>query len=306
MRILIVGAGAIGGYVGARLLAAHKDVTFLVRPGRAAQLTQAGLRLASPLGGCAIPRVRCITADTIDGAYGLIIVACKAFDLPEALAPLSPATATETSVLPLLNGIAHIDQLEHAFGRARVLGGQCTLAASLTPEGNIRHLNDSHALALGELDGTLSPRVEAIASLFADAGFGSTASRCIRLEMWEKFAFVASAICMTVFRRLVRGQGNDAARGRLAGAILGEFRNIASSAGFALRPMALARARVVLDAPDPTLTDLIFDDLRRRATESDRFLEDVLGHAQRGAAAAPLFADAHAALRSYRDTVHPA
>ncbi|GLU33373.1 2-dehydropantoate 2-reductase [Trinickia caryophylli] len=306
MRILIVGAGAIGGYVGARLLAARKDVTFLVRPRRAAQLAQAGLRLESPLGSCAIPSVRCVTATTIDGTYGLVIIACKAFDLSDALTALSPAVGTATAVLPLLNGIAHIDDIAHAFGQERVLGGQCTLAASLAPEGGVRHLNDSHALTLGELDGTPSPRVDALASLFADAGFGAAASRHIRLEMWEKFAFVASAICMTVLTRVAPARRGDAAHGRLAAPILSEFRTIASSAGFALRPMALARARMILDAPEPTLADLIFDDLRSRAIESDRFLEDVLRHAQRGAAAAPLFADAHAALRSYRDTVHPA
>lgn len=202
MRILIVGAGAIGGYVGARLLAARKDVTFLVRPRRAAQLAQAGLRLESPLGSCAIPSVRCVTATTIDGTYGLVIIACKAFDLSDALTALSPAVGTATAVLPLLNGIAHIDDIAHAFGQERVLGGQCTLAASLAPEGGVRHLNDSHALTLGELDGTPSPRVDALASLFADAGFGAAASRHIRLEMWEKFAFVASAICMTVLTRV--------------------------------------------------------------------------------------------------------
>ncbi|WGS52275.1 2-dehydropantoate 2-reductase [Paraburkholderia sp. D15] len=302
-RILIVGAGAVGGYVGARLLAACQDVTFLVRPKRAAQLARDGLRVESALGDCAIAPVRCVSASTIDGFYDLVIVACKARQLDDALASFAPALGPHTVVLPLLNGIAHLDDIARACGAHRVLGAQCTLAAALSPEGCVRHLNDSHALTLGELDGTLSPRVEALASLFGAAGFQRAASTQIQLEMWEKWAFIVTAIGVTVIARVAPDAVRETARPGAAGALLSECRAVAQAAGFALRSAAVARARMILDAPDSTLTDLIFADLQQwPATETDLLLGDLVRRAHRAGVSVPRLSLAHITLTQHRPT----
>lgn len=305
MRILIVGAGALGGYVGARLLSARKDVAFLVRPPRVEQLARNGLQLDSPLGGYTDQAVRCMTANSIDSTYDLVVVACKIYDLTAATTSISPAVGPDTAILPLLNGLAHLDEIIRVHGPHRVLGGLCTLAATRTADGVVRHLNDMHALALGERDGSLSPRVEALGALFDDAGFPHAASRRILLEMWEKFAFIVSALCMTVLTRVAQDRP-AAERSRLAGALLGECRSVAASAGFALRAMALARARMILGAPDATLFDLLLDDLHRRpACEADTLLEDLARRARHGAVATPLVDEAQAALRRHRDAHTP-
>lgn len=301
MRILIVGAGALGGYVGARLLAAHKSVTFLVRPPRAEQLARNGLRLESPLGDHANAAVRCVTANTIDGAYDLVVIACKSCDLAGAMKSFAPAIGPDTGILPLLNGVGHLDTLADVYGRDRVLGGQCTLAAKRLPDGTIRHLNDAHALTLGEVDGSLSPRVEAWGTLFGDAGFQRTASRHVVLEMWEKFAFIASALCITLLTRVRQDRSRTPVAPRLAGILLNECRAVAATAGFALRATSIARTKMILEAPDSTLFELLFDDLRRYpATETDDLLDDLVQRARHGTVVAPHIEEAHAALQCYR------
>jgi 2-dehydropantoate 2-reductase len=162
MRILVVGAGALGGYFGGRLLQAGRDVTFLVRPRRAAQLSASGLMIRSPAGNLDIANPPMIRAEELRSVYDLILLSCKAYDLDAAIESLAPAVGSSTSVLPLLNGMRHLDALETKFGRHAVLGGQCLISAALDADGRIQHLNATHNLSFGELDGGRSPRVEAI------------------------------------------------------------------------------------------------------------------------------------------------
>src|ERR1700710_814275 len=127
MRILVVGAGAVGGYFGGRLLQAGRDVTFLVRPRRAAELAQAGLVIKSPAGDVTLPQPPTVLADAISQPFDLIILSCKAYDLPDAITAFAPAVGPQTAILPLLNGMAHLDRLEAAFGADKALGGQCVI-----------------------------------------------------------------------------------------------------------------------------------------------------------------------------------
>ena len=147
MRILVLGAGATGGYFGGRLIEAGCDVTFLVRPARAERLAETGLIVESPLGDISRP-VNAITADTVARDYDVVLLSCKAYDLDDAIATIAPAMRPTTQV-PLLNGMSHLDRLDKAFGAARVLGGLCQIAAMLAPDGTVRHLNQTHVLAFG-------------------------------------------------------------------------------------------------------------------------------------------------------------
>ena len=158
MRILVVGAGAIGGYFGARLLAAGRDVTFLVRPRRAAQLAKTGLVVKSRKGDLALPSPPTVTAEAIEAPFDLVLVSCKAFDLAAAMESFAPAVGPATAILPLLNGMGHLDALAARFGKAAVMGGQCAISTVLDGEGRVLHLNELHLLTFGELDGTRSAR----------------------------------------------------------------------------------------------------------------------------------------------------
>src|SRR3954447_1948915 len=131
MRILVVGAGAIGGYFGGRLLQHGADVTFLVRPRRAAELAAAGLVIKSPLGDVTLKNPPTLQADKLDQAFDVVLLSCKAFDLADAITSFAPAVGPDTAIIPLLNGMRHLDVLDTQFGAARVLGGLCAIAVTL-------------------------------------------------------------------------------------------------------------------------------------------------------------------------------
>ena len=174
MRILVVGAGAIGGYFGGRLKAAGRDVTFLVRARRAAQLAKTGLVIRSTFGDVHLPAPPTVTTETLRQTFDLILLSCKAYDLESAADLFAPAVGPSTAILPLLNGMGHMDFLAARFGAAAVLGGQCVISTTLDAEGRILHLNDTHGLSFGERDGSVSPRAEAIAATLAGARFEFT------------------------------------------------------------------------------------------------------------------------------------
>ncbi len=201
MRILVVGALAIGGYFGARLLAQGRDVTFLVREGRAARLREHGLKVHSSEGDLHIERVPLVLSKDIGAPYDLIVVSCKAYDLQGAMDSFAPAVGPDTAILPLLNGMGHLDALDARFGAAQVLGGQCSIAATLNAQGEIVQMSSMHSLVFGERAGGRSARVDAIAGQFADAGFGLTVSENVLQSMWDKWVFLATLATGTCLMR---------------------------------------------------------------------------------------------------------
>src|SRR5271166_2645728 len=164
MRILVVGAGAIGGYFGGRLLQAGRDVTFLVRPRRAVLLAKYGLSIRSRFGDFHRPAPPLVSKEDLAEPFDLILLSCKAYDLDGAITSFAGAVGPNTAILPLLNGMRHLDVLADRFGVERVLGGLCVISATLDADGGIVHLNELHALTFGELDGSRSQRIETIAS----------------------------------------------------------------------------------------------------------------------------------------------
>src|SRR5688572_19463643 len=131
MRFLVVGAGATGGYFGGRLLEVGRDVTFLVRPARAERLAAAGLVITSPAGDVAVLPPPTVLAANLRTPFDVVILACKAYDLEGAIASFAPAVGPNTAVVPLLNGMRHLDALDARFGADRVLGGSCFISAKL-------------------------------------------------------------------------------------------------------------------------------------------------------------------------------
>jgi 2-dehydropantoate 2-reductase len=277
MRTLVVGAGAIGGYFGGSLLEINRDVTFLVRPKRAAELSSHGLRIRSRLGDVSISNPPTVLAENLHNTFDLIILSCKAYDLEGAITSFAPAVGPDTIILPLLNGIRHLDILNQRFGRHRVFGGQCLIAVSLD-DGKIVHLNENHDLSFGEQNGTLSDRVKAVAGLMEGARFNAQASTEILLEMWEKWVFLASLAGSTCLMRASIGDicaspgGTDFILG-----LLDECRSIAASGGYEMREEKLQRARNMLTASGSTLTASMLRDIERNAPiEADHIIGDLL------------------------------
>jgi 2-dehydropantoate 2-reductase len=277
MRTLVVGVGAIGGYFGGRLLEINRDVTFLVRPRRAAELAARGLNIRSRFGDVTLANPAAILAENLRDNFDLVLLSCKAYDLENAITSFAPAVGPDTVILPLLNGMRHLEVLSERFGRERVLGGQCLIAAALT-DGEIVHLNDTHELSFGEQNGALSDRIKAIATLMEGARFNAHASTEILQEMWEKWVFLASLAGGTCLMRAAIGDicaspgGTDFIVG-----LLEECRSIAAAAGYPMREAQLQRARNMLTAKGATLTASMLRDVERNApTEADHIIGDLL------------------------------
>ncbi|HLB98131.1 MAG TPA: 2-dehydropantoate 2-reductase N-terminal domain-containing protein, partial [Acetobacteraceae bacterium] len=191
MRILVVGAGATGGYFGGRLAQAGRDVTFLVRPKRAAQLQADGLQILSPHGDVTLtPKL--VTADAIAAPYDAVLLTVKAFALEAALRDLVPAVGADSMIIPVLNGMRHVDALTKRFGEGPVLGGVCLVASTIDPQGRIRQLADFQQFVYGERSGEMSARVTALDAAMQGGGFVARASGAILQEMWEKWILLAT------------------------------------------------------------------------------------------------------------------
>jgi len=297
MRILIVGAGAIGGYFGGRLLEAGRDVTFLVRPGRAAQLASDGLVLLSPRGDASLPRPATVLAQDLDDVFDLVLLSCKAYDLAGAMDAFAPAVGPATVVLPLLNGMAHMDALDARFGAEKVLGGLCVISSSLDAQGRIVHANTLHGITFGERDGAASPRSLAIEAALSGAGFDLRRSAGILQEMWEKWVFIAAAGGITCLLRAPVGDIVTAGAADLAGALLDECATIAAAQGYAPRAAFLERTLGTLTEPGSTFTASLMRDLERGApVEAAHILGDLF---RRGAGSYPVLRMACAHLRAY-------
>jgi 2-dehydropantoate 2-reductase len=300
MRILVVGAGAIGGYFGGRLKAAGRDVTFLVRARRAAQLAKTGLVIRSPLGDANLPAPPIVSADALREPFDLILLSCKAYDLASAVDSFAPAVGPNTAILPLLNGMDHMDMLAARFGPGAVLGGLCVISSTLDAEGRIVHLNDMHLLSFGEPDGAQSARAQAIAATMAGAHFDARLSPAILQEMWEKWAFIATGAGITCVMRATFG---DIVTAGAADYTLGMFEEccgIAAANGFAPSQPAIDRSRAMFTAPGSTIAASMLRDIERGApTEVEHVVGDLLQRSKREPRETPLLRIAYAHLKSY-------
>jgi 2-dehydropantoate 2-reductase len=276
-RLLVLGAGAVGGYFGGRLAEAAADVTFLVRPARAATLKERGLVIESPMGDLRLP-VRVATADTLSGVFDAVLLTAKAYDLEQAIAAIRPAIGPGTAILPVLNGLGHLDQLDAAFGPERVLGGVAYIAATLTPEGMIRHLNRVHGIAFGERSGAVSRRVEEIARAFAATPVSASMSDNILLEMWEKFVMISSLAGMNCLMRGSVGDILAADEGEsLMLELLAECQAVATLSGFPPRAQHREECRAMLSEPGSNFSASMRRDLEAGLrTEGDQVLGDML------------------------------
>jgi 2-dehydropantoate 2-reductase len=300
MRILVVGAGAIGGYFGGRLLEAGRDVTFLVRARRAAELAKDGLVLRSAIGDFTAPAPSTVLAENLKEPFDLILLSCKAYDLDGAVASFAPAVGPDTTVLPLLNGMRHLDVLDHRFGAARVLGGECYIAATLDEHRAIAHLNTDHELSFGERSGQETARIRAVADVMAGVKFKPRATTQIVQEMWEKWVFLATLAGATCLMRAAIGDivAGPGGRDFILG-LLDDCRSVAERNAHAPRAEFLERYRAALTAPGSTLTASMLRDIERNAAiEADHVVGDLIA---RGGtpAALPVLRLAYTHLKAY-------
>ena len=298
MRILVVGAGAIGGYFGARLRAAGRDVTFLVRERRADQLRRDGLAVLSPLGNLNLPTPPLVSARQLKSHFGLIIVSSKSYDLEGSIEDFANAMGPDSRVLPLLNGMRHLDVLDARFGQRRVLGGLARISSTLDADGRIHQLGTFNALAFGARDAGETP-IDDVAQALRVPGFDALMSGDILLEMWEKWVFIAAAASTTSFMRATVGDIVAADAQDIPARLLQECAAIAAANGFAPRAGAMNAALALLTAPGSAFTASMLRDIEQGGRiEADHIVGDLLKRASK-APPAPLLSTAFAHLRAY-------
>lgn len=306
MRILVLGAGGTGGYFGGRLAQAGADVTFLVRPARAAQLARDGLRIRSPLGDADL-EVAHATADGLPALAGqapfdLVLLSCKAYDLDSAMDAITPAVGPGTAVLPILNGLRHFAALDARFGAGRVVGGLCFISVVKGDDGAIRHLGRPASITFGERAGDAgSERTRAFEALCARAGIDHLRSPRIARELWSKYSFLAALAAGTCLMRagvgrIVAGEGGR----EFMAALHGECLAVAAAEGEPVPDAAAATARETLtQAGSPLQASMLRDLEAGHAIEGEHIVGDMLHRARAHGIDAPLLATAWVHLQAY-------
>ncbi|MFD3655546.1 ketopantoate reductase family protein [Streptomyces sp. NPDC058620] len=281
MNILVVGAGATGGFFGARLARAGQDVTFLVRPARAAALRERGLRITG-LGEDEVITPRLATAAELSTPYDVVLLSVKSTALTRSIEDFAPAVGPQTVIVPLLNGMAHLRELNERFGPEPVLGGVAKVVTTLNSDGDIVRLAPPASLAVGEQDGRPSPRVDKLAAMLVDAGIDATATAHIVPAMWSKWVFISTLAALTCLMRGTVGEVAAVPGGpAFVSGLLAEGAAVADAAGFPVRQHELAALEATLTTAGSPLTASLYRDvLAGRPTEAEHVFGDLVARAR--------------------------
>ena len=286
MRILILGAGGIGGYFGGRLVEAGADVTFLVRSARQKLLRHAGLIIRSPVGDAKL-EVRTIAPYETDTRFDVVIVACKAYDLVGTEPMLQPHLDHGALLLPLLNGMAHIDWARDRFGHGRVIGGVSLCSTTINAEGEIVHLNDAAQLVFGSMadqpnHSEIDPVLDALLALCKPAKFVSKRVDPIDQALWDKWVMLATLAGMTT---LMRGAVGDVVATKEGAELMAEFLEetiaVATESEYPPTPESRARMRKLLFEQGSTFTASMLRDMEAGGpTEGEHIIGDMYHRAR--------------------------
>lgn len=306
MRILILGAGGTGGYFGGRLAQSGADVTFLVRPPRAADLACEGLRIRSPLGDADLP-VMTVTAEALPGLvasrpFDLVLLSCKAYDLDSSIDAIAPAIEAGADVLPVLNGLLHYARLDERFGHGRVIGGLCFISATKGPQGEILHLGKPASITFGERDGAAPrARLHAFADACAKAGIDHLLAPDIASEQWIKYSFLTALAAGTCLMRapvgrIVAGEGGAA----FMTALYAECTAVAAASGQPIPQAAQNTALATLRQSGSDIKASMLRDLEAgQRVEGLQIVGDMVHRAQKSGLPVPLLSTAWCHLQAY-------
>ncbi|GAA3565316.1 ketopantoate reductase family protein [Amycolatopsis ultiminotia] len=292
MRILVVGAGATGGFFGGRLAQAGRDVTFLVRPGRAGVLAERGLRITG-LGEQTVLTPKLVQAGgtgDLRGPYDLVLFTVKAAGLDAAIEDVAPAVGPRTLVLPVLNGMRHLDALVARFGEERVLGGVAVVMTTVDAEGDSRRLFDLQSLTYGVRSGEAPRELAAVHETLSGAGFDATLSPDIVGQMWAKWVFIASLGAVTALMRGTIGEVADQPGGiEFAEAVVAECAAVAEAAGHPVPAARLAGIRADASEPGSGRAPSLYRDLTAGSgVEGEQIFGDLVDRARKLGAEVPL------------------
>lgn len=301
MKLLVLGAGGIGGYFGGRLAQANAaDVTFLVRPKRREQIARDGLVIESPHGNARFP-VKTVVAEELKAKYDAVLFTCKAYDLASAMDAIAPAMDGKTVVVPQLNGMAHLEALDQRFGRANVMGGVAQINVMLKKDGTISHMDALNRIVFGERDKQVTPRAQALADAFARTNVEWKLSPDIEQDMWEKVVFLSALAATTCLFRgnvgeIMSAPGGPEAMERAINANI----EIARAEGHPPRPQSIEFAKKrLMDRNGNWSASMMRDAENGNPVEADHIVGWMLERARKHGIDAPILALAYTHLKAY-------
>lgn len=300
MKILVLGAGGTGGYFGGRLHQGGADVTFLVREKRAQHIAAQGLVIES-LKDKVTLQVKTILANEVKPEFDIVILSCKSFDLESSIAAIAPAMAPHTCVVPLLNGISHLDTLDAAFGKARVMGGVCQIAATLSKDGIVKSLADMQFILWGAREPSQGVAARKLGEAFAKTSADWKVSDNVMQDMWEKVAFLSTLAGMTCLMRAPIGEILATPDGA---ALLRRYIDasvaVITREGFPPRANIVERFEKVLSSTGSTLTASMLRDLEGGGPiEADHIVGFMLNKAREHGVDDTLLSVAYTHLKAY-------
>jgi 2-dehydropantoate 2-reductase len=306
MRYLVLGAGALGGYLGGMLLKGGADVTFLVRPGRAAQLKRDGLVIKLQDGGEFRTEIRTAQQGQLDGTYDVVLLTCKSYDLDDAMDAIAPAVGERSVIVPVLNGVRHVDVLTARFGPGCVMGGLTTINAALMADGTIQQSQVRINInVIGELDGRPSKRGAAIKAALEAGGIPVQVSDSILAMMWAKFfGFVIGATIATLTRSRAGVIARSASGASFVSAVIEECTRVVTAAGYPPAPPpapdTAGLMRGMFSQSDSTYGPSMLIDIEDgRPTEGEHTIGDMVECAARTRVSAPILCAARCNLQAY-------
>jgi 2-dehydropantoate 2-reductase len=248
MRIAIFGAGGVGGYFGGRLALAGKDVTFIARGEHLRAMKESGLRVDSIDGNFLIQPAKATADPSQAGPMDLIVVAVKAWQVPEAAKAMKSMVGDGTTILPFENGVDAVAQLAAELDRDAVIGGLCKIVSFVVGPGHIRHAGFAPSIMFGELDNRRSERIEKILQTFTSAGLNASIPDDINVALWQKFLFIAAYSGVGALHRVPVGvvRTNPEARNQIVQA-MEEIQTLAQARGINLPSDTIEKSLAGID-----------------------------------------------------------
>ena len=296
-RVAVIGAGGVGGYFGGRLAESGVQVHFLARGATLQALKERGLVLKSIKGDASVPVYASDSTQDI-GPVDLVLVALKAWQLPEVLPSLPVLLHEHTVVLPLLNGIGSVSEVSKVIPEHHVLGGLCRIISSIEAPGVIAHTGAEPSVTFGEISGVESERVQSIASMFRAAGVTVDLSQDIQRAIWEKALFVCSLSALGAVTRAPFGELRAVPETRnLLQQAMEEVHLVGRAAGVNLPDDLVLNTMSYVDSlPADGTSSLQRDVMAGRPSELEAQLGDVVRAGQKHGVPTPVFSFCHQVL----------
>lgn len=301
MKILILGAGAIGGYVGGRLHQTGADVAFLVREKRLEALQRDGLVIKSTKGDIT-QKVKAVTKGSEGGPYDIVLLTCKAYDLESAMDAIAPAVGANTTIVPLLNGMRHLDTLDARFGGEKVVGGLARVGVAMNEKGHILHTSPFAAISFGERDGKAArPVLNALDAAIKKSGVDGGLNPNIVQDLWDKWIMLCTLAATCCLMRGASGDILEAEDGReIVLETVDEGRKVAAAAGHDPGDKGIATIRSFLTVKGSKFAASMLHDLEKGAmVEADHIVGDMIARARKAGIATPNLRLAYAHLQVY-------